>query len=97
MSLKYLQNVATLELDTEKCVGCGMCVTVCPHAVFVIEDKKAIIVEKDACMECGACRENCPVSAIAVRSGVGCASGIINGFIRGTDPTCDCDKNGGCC
>jgi ferredoxin len=97
MSLKYLKNVATLELDVDKCIGCGMCKTVCPHAVFQVEGGKAGIVDKDACMECGACRENCPVEAIAVRSGVGCASGIINGLLRGTDPTCDCSDGGGCC
>jgi NAD-dependent dihydropyrimidine dehydrogenase PreA subunit len=97
MSLKYLKNVATLELDVDKCIGCGMCKIVCPHAVFQVEGGKAGIVDKDACMECGACRENCPVEAIAVRSGVGCASGIINGLLRGTDPTCDCSDDGGCC
>ena len=40
---RYLENVATLKLDTEKCTGCGMCVTVCPHSVFVIKEGKAII------------------------------------------------------
>jgi ferredoxin len=97
MSLKYLRNVATLELDAEKCIGCGMCKVVCPHEVFVFEDKKAIIGEKDACMECGACMENCPVDAITVKSGVGCASGVIKALIRGTEPVCDCSEGGGCC
>ena len=97
MSLKYLHNVATLELDTDKCIGCKMCTVVCPHAVFVMQDKKAVIVEKDACMECGACRENCPADAIAVTSGVGCASAILNGLVRGTEPSCDCSEGGGCC
>jgi NAD-dependent dihydropyrimidine dehydrogenase PreA subunit len=95
--LVYLKNVATLELDQEKCNGCRMCIIVCPHAVFIIENKKAVIVKKDFCMECGACEKNCPENAISVRSGVGCAAGIINGILRGTEPTCDCSGPGSSC
>jgi NAD-dependent dihydropyrimidine dehydrogenase PreA subunit len=97
MSLRYLKNVTTLELDIEKCIGCKMCNKVCPHAVFQIEGGKADIVDKDACMECGACSVNCPADAIIVKSGVGCASGIIKGLLRGTEPTCDCAKSEDCC
>ncbi len=87
---QYLKNVVTLKLDKNKCTGCGMCEKVCPHTVFEIVKKKASIVDKDACMECGACAQNCPVEAIQVKSGVGCAAGIINGLLRGTEATCDC-------
>src|SRR5512138_201546 len=98
-TLAYLKNVVTLELDTEKCNGCRMCTRVCPHDVFAIVDKKAVIRHKDYCMECGACAKNCPENAIKVKSGVGCAAGIINGILRGTEPTCDCGGSGGssCC
>jgi len=49
-------------------------------------------------MECGACEKNCPEGAISVRSGVGCAAGIINGILRGTEPSCDCANTGkNCC
>jgi NAD-dependent dihydropyrimidine dehydrogenase PreA subunit len=95
--LVYLKNVVTLELDQEKCNGCRMCTIVCPHAVFEIENKKAVIVNKDFCIECGACEKNCPENAISVRSGVGCAAGIINGILRGTEPTCDCSGPGSSC
>lgn len=78
---EYLKNVATLQLDRDTCIGCGMCARVCPHQVFVIEGKKSRIAELDACMECGACALNCPVKAIAVDSGVGCASGMINEWL----------------
>lgn len=87
---EYLKNVVTLEYNVNKCTGCGLCTDVCPHSVFKMNGKKATIVEKDACMECGACAVNCPVDAIEVRSGVGCAAGIIAGAVKGTEPTCDC-------
>ena len=93
----YLSGVVTLELDSQKCNGCRMCTIVCPHAVFEIENKKAVIRYKDFCMECGACEKNCPENAITVKSGVGCAAGIINGVLRGTEPTCDCNSEGGSC
>lgn len=95
--LVYLRNVVTLQLDQQKCNGCKMCTIVCPHDVFVMENKKAVIQNKDFCMECGACEKNCPENAITVRSGVGCAAGIINGLIRGTEPTCDCESGGSSC
>ena len=95
MKHKYLKNVVTLELDIEKCKGCGMCVTVCPHRVFAMHEGKAAITDRNACMECGACARNCPAEAIEVASGVGCAYAIIVGAIKGTEPTCGCDS--GCC
>ena len=95
--LRYLANVVTLSLDESKCTGCGTCATVCPHAVFAMEDKKARIVDRDACMECGACARNCPAEAIAVESGVGCAAAIIIGALTGTEPDCDCSGGPSCC
>jgi NAD-dependent dihydropyrimidine dehydrogenase PreA subunit len=93
--MKYLKNVATLELNVDACVGCSLCTKVCPHGVFTMADKKASIVDRDRCMECGACALNCPVDAIAVESGVGCAMAMIVGAFRGTEPTCEC--RGGSC
>ena len=92
----YLKNVSTLKLDTEKCTGCLMCVFVCPHNVFEIKNRKSHIINKDLCMECGACQKNCPENAISVQTGVGCAAGIIKGFIYGTAPDCGCDSSKSC-
>jgi len=91
--LKYLGNVASLQLNQKRCIGCGMCVEVCPHAVFRMENGKATIVGRDDCMECGACAKNCPTMAISVHAGVGCVTAILRGAIRGTEPNCDCAKS----
>lgn len=87
----YLKNVSTLELDQEKCTGCGMCAIVCPHGVFEMKDGRAHITERDRCMECSACALNCPFEAITVRKGVGCAAAVLRSLITGGEPSCGCD------
>ena len=93
----YLPDVVTIELDETLCTGCRMCIMVCPHAVFGFVNKRATIKKRDLCMECGACALNCSEGAIKVKSGVGCAAGILNGLIRGTEPACDCGTGNSCC
>jgi len=68
---------------------------VCPHGVFVLENSKAAVFDKNGCMECGACAKNCPVGAITVDAGVGCAYAVIMGWLTGGEPSCD--GGDGCC
>jgi NAD-dependent dihydropyrimidine dehydrogenase PreA subunit len=75
--LIYLKDVVTLKLDQKKCMRCGMCLSVCPHAVLSLLNSKVEIENRDACMECGACAQNCPTEAISVHAGVGCAAAVI--------------------
>lgn len=99
--MKYLLNISTLELNTDKCTGCRKCTEVCPHGVFMVENRKARVTDKDLCMECGACALNCEAGAIKVKTGVGCAAAIINSMIYGGPPSCDCSGTDGgtssCC
>jgi len=97
--MKYLKETATLTYSPEKCTGCGRCVEVCPHNVFSMSSGKAVIGDRDRCMECGACAKNCDFGAIYVDAGVGCAAAVINGILRGTEPSCDCGGPSGstCC
>ncbi len=88
--MKYLKKVASIIFCAEKCANCLVCIDVCPHEVFFLKNKKVEINDKDLCMECGACALNCKFGAISVNSGVGCASGIINGMINGGAPSFDC-------
>jgi NAD-dependent dihydropyrimidine dehydrogenase PreA subunit len=92
--LRYLENVVTLQLDPQKCSGCGVCAAVCPHGVMEVRERLAQLRDRDACIECGACARNCPEAALAVRAGVGCASAIIHSWLTGEEPSCDC---GGSC
>jgi NAD-dependent dihydropyrimidine dehydrogenase PreA subunit len=92
MSMQYLQNVVTLQLDKNACTGCRLCLEVCPHGVFILKDKRAHIANRDACIECGACAKNCAWGAISVRAGVGCAAALINSRLRGTPVTCGCSE-----
>ncbi len=91
--LVYLKGVATLRLDQKRCMGCGTCLLVCPHAVLSLTDGKIEVVNRDACMECGACSRNCPVEALNVRSGVGCASAVINAMLGRKESSCCCVIN----
>lgn len=85
----YLKDVVTLELDEDRCSGCGMCLLVCPHAVLGMNNRHVQIENRDACMECGACAMNCPTDALSVEAGVGCAAAVINSAL-GREGACCC-------
>ena len=97
----YPANGDSLKLDVARCTGCGLCIEVCPHAVFetdASQTNKVTISARGRCMECGACSTNCPAKAITVAIGVGCVAAIIQGKLKGTAPSCDCGGgNNSCC
>jgi coenzyme F420-reducing hydrogenase delta subunit len=53
--------------DTEKCVGCGKCVFICPYEAIVWKDISTPEIVKEECMGCGACALVCPHQAIELR------------------------------
>ena len=90
MRLSYLANVVTLSYDAVRCIGCGRCTEVCPHAVFVLDEGKARVADRDSCMECGACSRNCPVDALKVFAGTGCAAAYLPAWLSGGECACEC-------
>ena len=53
-----------IEIDLEKCTGCGACEPVCPFGAIEIVDDKAQVGE--GCTLCGACVEACAFDAITI-------------------------------
>ena len=58
-----------IQIDVEKCTGCGSCVPACPFGVMELVDDKVRI--KEGCNLCGACVDACPVIALTERSAIG--------------------------
>jgi len=55
-----------IEIDEEKCTGCGQCVTGCAEGALAIIDGKAKIVRDMFCDGLGACIGHCPEDALHI-------------------------------
>ena len=55
----------TIQIDKEKCIGCGLCESDCPAFHIEINEKKARIRE-NMCIGCGHCFAICPKAAITI-------------------------------
>jgi uncharacterized protein (DUF39 family)/NAD-dependent dihydropyrimidine dehydrogenase PreA subunit len=53
-----------LNYNREKCIRCGVCISVCPFEVFGWGTRFDLTVEPDKCKKCGFCGDVCPVDAI---------------------------------
>jgi nitroreductase/Pyruvate/2-oxoacid:ferredoxin oxidoreductase delta subunit len=54
-------------IDKDICIGCGLCVKVCPFGTISMQDGKAAVTG-DRSLNCGHCVSACPVDAIRVTS-----------------------------
>lgn len=57
------QHMVHFDINQDKCVGCGVCESVCPEGAAKVEDSKASI-DRKLCVGCGECYANCPEHAI---------------------------------
>jgi len=55
-----------IRIDTERCDGCGKCISGCPEGALQLIDGKARVVSESTCDGLGACVKECPRDAIAV-------------------------------
>ena len=56
-----------IQIDEEKCTGCGLCVKRCPMDALTREGKK-IIINQDRCIGCGVCAVKCSTKAAQLYS-----------------------------
>lgn len=64
-SLKY-DSVKGIIFDSEKCVGCWMCIMVCPYGAIRRDSRSNISVRCDLCVDIGEprCVKGCPTRSI---------------------------------
>jgi nitroreductase/Pyruvate/2-oxoacid:ferredoxin oxidoreductase delta subunit len=60
------RSVATV-IDQEKCIGCELCVKVCPSQTISMQGDKAVVTG-DHSLQCGHCVAACPVDAVRVNT-----------------------------
>ncbi len=62
-------ELITAEIDSERCSGCQVCVSVCPYeAIEFNEEKRVSEVHEELCKGCGTCAATCP-SGVAKQKG----------------------------
>lgn len=60
--------MAVLNIDSTKCVGCGLCVKACPFNGMEVVNKKARTLL--TCTVCGACVKSCKFGAITLEADI---------------------------
>ncbi|MFW5902881.1 MAG: DUF362 domain-containing protein [archaeon] len=55
----------TLELNQERCLTCGGCISICPVGALEIKNKE-LTIDHEKCIECGTCVKFCPVNSLKI-------------------------------
>ncbi len=62
-SVRVLEDV--IDLDEDRCIDCGACVSICPQEVFSLSSDWKLVVQGEKCVLCGRCIEICPQRALS--------------------------------
>jgi NAD-dependent dihydropyrimidine dehydrogenase PreA subunit len=55
-----------IEIDQEKCNGCGLCIDACHEGALRLVDGKAVLISDEYCDGLGDCLPKCPTDAIQI-------------------------------
>ena len=55
-----------VEIDEEKCTGCGLCAEACHEGAIAMSGGKARLIRDDYCDGMGDCLPECPAGAIRI-------------------------------
>ncbi|HBU70492.1 MAG TPA: ferredoxin [Elusimicrobia bacterium] len=63
-----MNGSVTVAIDREACVGCGVCVAMCPQNILYIDGKsgKCEVTDHSKCDRLAGCERVCPVEAIKI-------------------------------
>ncbi len=55
-----------IEVDDERCIDCGSCISLCPVDAITLEEDKSVVFNREKCVgsACGLCVNACPTRAI---------------------------------
>jgi adenylylsulfate reductase subunit B len=56
----------SIEIQQNRCIGCGRCAGVCPGSLIEVKNGMATILKPERCWGCASCVKECPVEAIAL-------------------------------
>ncbi|QYR21352.1 ferredoxin family protein [Paenibacillus sp. sptzw28] len=57
---------ASVIIDRDKCIGCDICVQVCPMGILALDKDGKAYMKYDECWYCTPCQTDCPVDAVTV-------------------------------
>ena len=67
-----MENMAQFHVDSKKCIGCGLCVKVCPGGVLYLNEENCSSMKEirgfgwNGCWKCEHCMAVCPKGAIRI-------------------------------